>query len=155
VQRTQPWKFKSSRAPLSRAIQFHAAEVIRLAGIMAQPFMPIKASEMLDMIGVDPRRRSLQWASFAKDYNYGITKPGSPLYLFPRLEQPPNHPSTPEELEAIRESRRAAGEERRRAYLISVGRDPDAEGPRATGNTVKVNAANVLMRPNTSVNSVT
>jgi hypothetical protein len=118
---------------------------------MAQPFMPVKASEMLDMIGIDPRRRSLQWASFAADFSYGKPNPGSPLYLFPRLEQPPNHPSTPEELEVIRESRRSAGKERRRNHLISVGRDPDTEGPRATGNTVKVNAASVLIRPNTFI----
>jgi hypothetical protein len=122
---------------------------------MAQPFMPIKAGEMLDMIGVDARRRGLQWASFAADFSYGKPNPGAPLYLFPRLEQPPTHPSTPEELEAIRESRRSAADERRRSYLISVGRDPDAEGPRATGNTVKVNAAEVLVRPNSSVNSIT
>ena len=150
VQRTEPWKFKKSRFPLSYAIQFHASEALRIAGIMAQPFMPVKASEMLDMIGVDPRRRSFDWASFAADYSYGKPVEAAPLYLFPRLEQPKNHPSTPEELAAMRASRRETGEARRRAYLISVGRDPDAEGPPVTGNTVKVNGASVLMRPNTS-----
>jgi hypothetical protein len=151
VARTQPWKFKKSRAPLSYAIQFHAGEVIRIAGIMAQPFMPIKANEMLDMIGVHPGRRGLDWASFAADYSYGKPDPGAPLYLFPRLEKPERHPSTAEELAAIRESRREASEKWRREYLISVGRDPDAEKPRATGNTVNVKGASVLMKPNTSV----
>lgn len=140
VQRTKPWSYTNAQKPLSYPIQFHAAEAIRIAGIMAQPFMPIKASEMLDMIGVAEIRRGLEWATFARDYNYGKSFENTPLYLFPRLEKPPMHPETEEELEAIRASRRAAKKEWRTNHFISVGRDPETGLPveqLVTGDTVE------------------
>jgi hypothetical protein len=92
---------------------------------MAQPFMPIKAAEILDTIGVPESRRSLKWIHFAVDYGYGRPMRTQPLYLFPRLNEPSSHPHTKEELEAARASRRALKKEWRRKHLIAVGRDPD------------------------------
>jgi len=129
VQRTKPWSYTNAQTPLSYPIQFHAAEAIRIASILALPFMPVKASEMLDAIGVKISQRRLECATFARDYGYGKPLETAPLYIFPRLDPPMTHPQTREELEAIRARRRTLRRESRRNHLISVGRDPDTGAP--------------------------
>jgi len=129
VQRTKPWSYTNAQTPLSYPIQFHAAEAIRIGSILALPFMPVKASEMLDAIGVKISQRRLECALFAHDYGYGRPLETAPLYIFPRLDRPMTHPQTREELEAMRARRRAFQRELRRNHLISVGRDPDTGDP--------------------------
>jgi methionyl-tRNA synthetase len=53
---------------------FYSAESVRIAGILLQPFMPTKASELLDMIGVDPSRRTFDDAMVGSDTTYGEAK---------------------------------------------------------------------------------
>lgn len=52
-------------------IIFLCAEALRLTGIFLQPFMPNKASELLDMLGVESEKRTLQYAALCADNSYG------------------------------------------------------------------------------------
>jgi methionyl-tRNA synthetase len=68
---------------------FHCAESIRIAGILLQPYMPTKAAQLLDMIGVDEKHRSFDFSMLNKDKTYGTAKlpPGKSTWdsLFPPL----------------------------------------------------------------------
>ena len=50
---------------------YHSAEAIRIAGILLQPYMPGKAAQLLDMIGVDESRRGFKDAVLGADETYG------------------------------------------------------------------------------------
>ncbi len=68
---------------------YHCAEALRIVGILLQPFMPAKASQLLDLIGVDSARRTFQDAQYGIDSTFGEAKVpvGSGVYdtLFPPL----------------------------------------------------------------------
>ena len=68
---------------------FHCAEAIRIVGILLQPFMPTKAAQLLDTLGVDESRRTFDDARLDADYTYGVPKlpPGKHDFdsLFPPL----------------------------------------------------------------------
>lgn len=53
---------------------YHCAESIRIIGILLQPYMPTKASQLLDMIGVDESRRTFDDAMLGNDGTYGEAK---------------------------------------------------------------------------------
>lgn len=55
-------------------VVFHCAEALRIVGILLQPYMPTKASTLLDMLGVDSSRRTYNYAQFAADDSYGEAK---------------------------------------------------------------------------------
>jgi methionyl-tRNA synthetase len=50
---------------------FNAAESMRIMGILLQPFMPNKAKKLLDILKVDPSKRDLSDAGYARDSTYG------------------------------------------------------------------------------------
>jgi len=52
-------------------IVFLTAETLRITGIMLQPFMPGKAKELLDMLGVAEERRGWEWCQVGRDAGYG------------------------------------------------------------------------------------
>ncbi|KAL1869724.1 hypothetical protein VTK73DRAFT_2965 [Phialemonium thermophilum] len=66
-----------------------AAEALRISGILLQPFIPDKAEEMLDIVGVDRTRRRFEDARVGADFTYGtpMRDPGKSAYdgLFPPL----------------------------------------------------------------------
>lgn len=66
------------------------AETLRNAGILLQPFMPEKAKEMLDVLGVSEGKRTFEYAGLGKDFTYGVPMrpPGRTAHesLFPPLE---------------------------------------------------------------------
>ena len=86
-----PWeRARAGDAEAMDRIILVAAESLRIAGILLQPFVPGKAAEMLDRLGVDPARRALVDARFGADTTYGIStyvpEPGSTdAGLFPPL----------------------------------------------------------------------
>lgn len=45
-----------------------------MVGILLQPFIPGKAAELLDVLGVDESRRTLQHAVRGVDKDYGWSK---------------------------------------------------------------------------------
>lgn len=99
ISEMQPWKLvaKPYRESLSRerpradlaTIVYLTAEVLRKVGILLQPCMPHKATQLLDMLGVDEQRRSFDWATKV-DQTYGASKldvaRGTKGVLFPPLQ---------------------------------------------------------------------
>ena len=83
ISEVQPWKLvtKPYRYSLSRekplpelaTIVYLTAEALRKVGILLQPCMPNKAAQLLDMLGVDERRRTFEWAEKV-DESYGCSK---------------------------------------------------------------------------------
>lgn len=69
---------------------FLAADSLRVAGILLQPFIPSKASQLLDILGVDKTRRDFAHAKPFADFEYGtpMADPGKGRLdgLFPPLE---------------------------------------------------------------------
>lgn len=59
-----------NRVRINRTV-YHCAETLRIVGILLQPFMPSKAAELLDMMGVDPSRRTYNDAALGADFTYG------------------------------------------------------------------------------------
>lgn len=59
-------------------------------GILLQPFMPEKAEEMLDVLGVSREKRSFEYLGLGKDFTYGepMRDVGRSAHqsLFPPLE---------------------------------------------------------------------
>jgi methionyl-tRNA synthetase len=88
--RVQPWLYTGP--PDRKRLYFimrRLGEILRIGGILAQPFMPVKAKQMLDALGVKPSRRYMMDAKWRADQDYGST-PRSPYHkpptLFPRGE---------------------------------------------------------------------
>ncbi|ETS76679.1 hypothetical protein PFICI_12066 [Pestalotiopsis fici W106-1] len=50
------------------------AESMRVAAILLQPFIPEKAAEILDRLGVDSKKRTLEYAKRGRDGEYGTPK---------------------------------------------------------------------------------
>lgn len=47
-------------------------EAIRISAILLQPFIPSSMVRLLDMLGIDAERRSLRFAEFGGDNDYGV-----------------------------------------------------------------------------------
>jgi len=50
------------------------AEATRIVGILLQPYMPSKAAQLLDILGVDGSKRTFNDATLGADYDYGTAK---------------------------------------------------------------------------------
>ncbi|KAI9742343.1 MAG: methionyl-tRNA synthetase [Claussenomyces sp. TS43310] len=78
LQHAAPWALmKTGEADhAARAVStvYHCAEAIRVVGILLQPYMPGKASELLDMMGVEQSRRTYEDAVFGCDVGYGAAR---------------------------------------------------------------------------------
>jgi methionyl-tRNA synthetase len=87
IQNTEPWLLLREREQVESSgdavraeelnndihrIVYLNAETLRLVGIMLQPFIPAKAKELLDMLGVSDERRNWDWCSVGKDDGYGV-----------------------------------------------------------------------------------
>jgi methionyl-tRNA synthetase len=65
------------------------AEALRICGILLQPYMPEKTQLLLDQLGVDQSKRTVDYAVIAADLDYGVPK--APLHsgytgiLFPPI----------------------------------------------------------------------
>ena len=88
-----PWRFARNKKPAAqqqvlRTI-YHCAEAIRIIGILLQPFMPAKATQLLDMLGVEHTNRTFSDAQIGLDSSYGVgmVPLGTGVYdsLFPPL----------------------------------------------------------------------
>ncbi|KAL7893779.1 tRNA synthetases class I (M) domain-containing protein [Trichoderma sp. TUCIM 5745] len=89
VSDTKPWDLVKNQDADSRVLLnwviFNSAEALRIAGILLQPIMPTKASELLDALGVRPDRRTVEFAAKGKDADYGTeSKPAEPV---PRMSK--------------------------------------------------------------------
>ncbi|KAJ9645242.1 methionyl-tRNA synthetase [Coniosporium tulheliwenetii] len=68
---------------------FLCAETLRMVGILLQPYVPNKAAQLLDMLGVQEDRRSFEHARLGSDDSYGESSVelgrGPQSTLFPPL----------------------------------------------------------------------
>ncbi|OIW30253.1 methionyl-tRNA synthetase [Coniochaeta ligniaria NRRL 30616] len=72
---TAPWhvklETKEAEQEQTRSV-YLGVESVRISGIFLQAFIPDKAAEMLDMLGVDPARRTFDDARLGADFTYGV-----------------------------------------------------------------------------------
>ncbi|KAF2854688.1 methionyl-tRNA synthetase-like protein [Plenodomus tracheiphilus IPT5] len=70
-------------------IIFLAAEALRIVGILLQPYMPNKANELLNQLGVQPEKRTFEYCTPGADLDYGEPMmelgKGHQGVLFPQL----------------------------------------------------------------------
>ncbi|KAI2615914.1 tRNA synthetases class I (M)-domain-containing protein [Hypoxylon sp. NC1633] len=89
VTELEPWRMVKEDPATNDQVIFYAAESLRIAGILLQPFIPEKSGEFLDRLGVGPDRRSMRYAELYADDSYGTsTVPlgeGAQTSLFPPL----------------------------------------------------------------------
>lgn len=64
-------------------------ETLRISGILLQPFMPEKATMLLDLLDVHPDRRTLEYAQLYADREYGTTPDAKGRYDDHTLFPPP------------------------------------------------------------------
>ncbi|KAJ4302192.1 methionyl-tRNA synthetase [Collariella sp. IMI 366227] len=73
---TQPWTLVKLEDPSGRAtaekILFLVAEGLRICGILLQPFLPEKATKLLDTLGASPDKRTFAHAALRCDPDYGV-----------------------------------------------------------------------------------
>lgn len=86
IQSSEPWALAKSinedADPIIAAqlrseidcIVYHCAEATRIVGILMQPYIPGKAAQLLDMLGVDESKRTFDDARIGADYDYGVPK---------------------------------------------------------------------------------
>jgi methionyl-tRNA synthetase len=75
---SKPWDSILEYAPgepgedVDRTI-YLAAEALRITGILLQPYMPNKAKDLLDQLGVQEGRRTLAYCQPGADLEYGTS----------------------------------------------------------------------------------
>ena len=80
-----PWALRKSDPPRMATVLFVLAEVLRLLGIVLQPFTPGAAERLLDQLQVAPNRRDFTATSLEHPLVPGTILP-PPVGLFPRIE---------------------------------------------------------------------
>jgi methionyl-tRNA synthetase len=89
IEERKPWALAKAGDRATLAATMRALlEVLRVASVLTQPFMPEKAREMRAILALDPNitELGLEEAEQAGDSSW--KKIGEPLVLFPRLEVP-------------------------------------------------------------------
>jgi methionyl-tRNA synthetase len=83
----EPWRLRKSDPARMGAVLYVTAEVLRVIGIMAQPFVPQAAAKLLDLLAVPEGERMI--ARIGADHRL---RPGTPLPppapIFPRYVEP-------------------------------------------------------------------
>lgn len=130
--RMEPWNIRDPTvddpAALARlsAVVYTLAETLRVTSILLQPYMPLRASDALDRLGVRASRRTTEYAVRGADGEYGMsTAPrpegkGAEGSLFPPL---PSSEFEGEEGEPLEEDRKARAARKKRA-----GKDGGKDG---------------------------
>lgn len=76
LQKSKPWDKTRSTEEQVLEILFLCAESLRICGILLQPYMPTKMSELLDTLGVSQSRRKFADTVIGVDRDYGTPLPG-------------------------------------------------------------------------------
>jgi len=75
--------------PENEAMRSHvlylSAEVVRIGGILMQPFMPESMKQVLDIMGVEDGKRGWEDAALGGDWGYGKGSSGNAGRVFDRL----------------------------------------------------------------------
>ncbi len=85
LEQRAPWKAIKEDRDSAGGTLYHAAEALRIVGVLLHPVMPEKCGELLGRLG-----RPQAPADFTQSARWGILEPGSPIRsgdpLFPRFE---------------------------------------------------------------------
>ncbi|GAA6048916.1 hypothetical protein JCM3770_007117 [Rhodotorula araucariae] len=85
VQLLSPWLPSASPSDVHRAL-FFGSETLRIAGTLLQPFMPTKAAQLLDTLGVDTARR--RWEDCGIGRGGARTAHAGKAHLWPPIAVP-------------------------------------------------------------------
>jgi methionyl-tRNA synthetase len=83
----EPWVKRKSDPARMATILYVTAEVLRVVGMFAQPFMPAKMRELLDLLGVPADARNFDRAT-AEHRLAAKTVLPAPAPIFPRHVEP-------------------------------------------------------------------
>jgi methionyl-tRNA synthetase len=83
----EPWALRKTDPARMGGVLYVTAEVLRAVGILAQPFMPKAAAELLDLLAVREDRRMLADIGAGGRLAPGTTLP-QPRPIFPRYVEP-------------------------------------------------------------------
>ncbi|PKY56699.1 hypothetical protein RhiirA4_549355 [Rhizophagus irregularis] len=67
----EPWKLKNDKNQKEAVnnILFYSVETVRISGILLQPVMPTKMSELLDRLGIQKDQRTWEYARFGRGWD--------------------------------------------------------------------------------------
>jgi methionyl-tRNA synthetase len=83
----EPWRLRKSDPARMGTVLYVTAEVLRAIGIMAQPFVPVAAEKLLDLLGVAAEERTLARIGSGHRLAPGTSLP-QPQPIFPRYVEP-------------------------------------------------------------------
>jgi methionyl-tRNA synthetase len=83
----EPWRLRKSDPARMGAVLYVTAEVLRVIGIMAQPFVPDAAAKLLDLLAVPEGERMLARIGSGHRLTPGTPLP-PPAPIFPRYVEP-------------------------------------------------------------------
>jgi methionyl-tRNA synthetase len=79
----EPWVLRKSDPARMATVLYVTAEVLRAVGILAQPFVPVAAAKLLDLLAVAPENRGLAQVGPQSRLAAGTPLP-QPAPIFPR-----------------------------------------------------------------------
>jgi methionyl-tRNA synthetase len=82
-----PWALKKTDPLRMETVLWVTAEVLRVVGLLTQPFVPLAAEKLLDLLAVPADARSFAQAETAYALQSGTALP-APSALFPRYVEP-------------------------------------------------------------------
>ncbi|MGY6569956.1 MAG: methionine--tRNA ligase, partial [Salinarimonas sp.] len=83
----EPWALRKSDPARMNTVLYVTAEVLRIVGILVQPFIPGSASKLLDLLGVSPDQRLIAAIGEGGRLAPGTALP-APQPVFPRFVEP-------------------------------------------------------------------
>ncbi|KAK4203738.1 mitochondrial putative methionyl-tRNA synthetase [Triangularia verruculosa] len=121
ISEIEPWRLKRSTEQKDHEVAdemvYLAAESLRICGILLQPFLPTKAAQLLDILGVPLEKRTFKYTELFSDSSYGeaIIHPGKGREdsLFPALYA--GLKAAEEKLTTIKKERKQAKKRQRQA----------------------------------------
>ncbi len=83
----EPWALRKSDPARMGTVLYVTAEVLRIVGILVQPFIPESAGKLLDLLGVSPDQRVIAAIGEGGRLAPGTALP-APQPVFPRFVEP-------------------------------------------------------------------
>ena len=85
----EPWALKKTNPERMETVLWTTAEVLRVVGLLVQPYVPASAAKLLDLLAVPANRR--QFSAIDDELQSGVTLP-APVAVFPRFVEEPAVP---------------------------------------------------------------
>lgn len=79
----EPWAKRKTDLARFETILAVTLEILRIVGLMTQPFMPHSSSKLLDLLGVDQANRDFSFVNAKAQIGAGVALP-APQAIFPR-----------------------------------------------------------------------